>query len=316
MARKLFDVLEAIYVAGGSEAEWLGRTLEAGGVLSEGLGIALLAMDRRGDAVRDCKVYGDADASWLSWFEAAVRAMPPRHVRLAFSWASSGKTASSIMRSDFPAYEAGMSPYGFRDLETSFGLVDRTTSFGIYVPLAEPRRETRAQRARLRMLGAHLGAGFRARTREDDEAWFHPDGRLCDARGDAVEHRDELRSFVARLDKARTRGASWEEDDALSAWTAMVEGRWTLLDLFESDGRRFVVARPNAPELGRQLALTPREELIAKLHGMGQTSKYVAYSLGLSPAAVSVHLANAMLKLRVKNRGELLRLYRALASEP
>ncbi len=28
MARKLFDVLEAIYVAGGSEAEWLGRTLD------------------------------------------------------------------------------------------------------------------------------------------------------------------------------------------------------------------------------------------------------------------------------------------------
>lgn len=314
MRRHFFEILEAVYVAGGSESEWRARSVAAMSVLSEGFGVAVMELERSRDRVAQCRMFGSADPVFLAWLQAATLAMPAQHVGLAFSWKSSGRTASSIMAADFPVYERGLETTGARDILTTFGVVNRNTSFGAYVPLATPRKTSRNQRARMRMLGAHLGSAFRARSRTLDEAWFHADGKLCEAQGAARTQREELRTFVKRLDKLRARrGTGWDETDALSAWTAMVQGRWTLLDFFDSDGRRFVVARANEPELGRELALTSREELVSKLHGMGQSSKYVAYSLGLSTAVVSELLTTAMLKLNVKSRSELIRLYRELA---
>ena len=58
----------------------------------------------------------------------------------------------------------------------------------------------------------------------------------------------------------------------------------------------------------RLAALTPRETDV--LHGLvrGQPNKVTAYELGISTRTVEVHRANLMLKLKVHNLSEVLRL--------
>jgi DNA-binding CsgD family transcriptional regulator len=91
-------------------------------------------------------------------------------------------------------------------------------------------------------------------------------------------------------------------------WKGLVAGTWSLVERFESDGRRYLVAKRNAPDLGRRLRLSEGEARVVKLSALGHSQKYVAYALGLSQPMVSAHLASAMLKLRVRSRAELLTL--------
>lgn len=55
-------------------------------------------------------------------------------------------------------------------------------------------------------------------------------------------------------------------------------------------------------------ALTPRELEVFKGMVQGLPNKSIAYELGISPRTVEVHRANLMVKLRVKNLSEALRL--------
>lgn len=310
MKRRVLDILEAAYIAGRSEQDWRADLLESVRCLDDGAGVVALEMRRQGDRAEATQVFGSASPEFQRWFGAAVASMPMAHVKLAFSWGSSGKTASSIMRRDFPAYEAGLAQVGSRDILTTFGLVDEKTTFGLYVPLSKPRAESPARQRRMRLLGAHLGSARRARASTIDDAWLHPDGRLVDARGPAVSQRAALREAVRAIDRARAKSA--KEDEAFSVWTALIDGTWSLLDQFDSDGRRFVVARRNPPELTCHLALSENEARVAKLISMGQSSKYVAYSLGLSEPSVCHHLEGALLKLGLKTRADLVKLFQQI----
>ncbi|MFO0749726.1 MAG: LuxR C-terminal-related transcriptional regulator [Myxococcota bacterium] len=116
---------------------------------------------------------------------------------------------------------------------------------------------------------------------------------------------------MKQLDRARARQG--DEAATLELWSALVEGRWTIMDRFDADGRRFVIARRNAPELGRHLALTPEESAVARLRAMGQSSKLVAYTLGMSQPMVSRRLAGALTKLGMSNVADLVRAYQLLS---
>ncbi len=85
-----------------------------------------------------------------------------------------------------------------------------------------------------------------------------------------------------------------------------MSGRWTLVDRFESDGRRYVIAHVNEPVPAQVLALTLRERQVVGHLLLGHPSKVVAYSLGVSPAAVSATLKSALLKLGVGSVAKLL----------
>ena len=85
-------------------------------------------------------------------------------------------------------------------------------------------------------------------------------------------------------------------------------GRWSLVDRFERDGRRFIVARSNEHALPDPRALTPRERAVVHLAALGKPNKLVAYELGLADSTVASHVANAMRKLGVSTRVELVEL--------
>jgi DNA-binding NarL/FixJ family response regulator len=96
-------------------------------------------------------------------------------------------------------------------------------------------------------------------------------------------------------------------------WKALVAGRWTLIDTFEGDGRRYLLAQRNDPEVrhAARAALTKREREVAGYAALGHSNKMIAYELGLSASTVATHLAEAARKLRVRSRSALIQAWSA-----
>jgi len=97
-------------------------------------------------------------------------------------------------------------------------------------------------------------------------------------------------------------------------WNEILEGRWTLTDRFDSDGRRTLVARENSPTTRKLHALTDNERSVVTRIARCRPSKVVAYELGLAESTVSELLKNALRKLGARSRAELVDLYCALGS--
>lgn len=79
-----------------------------------------------------------------------------------------------------------------------------------------------------------------------------------------------------------------------------------MVDWFDTDGRRFVLALPNAPRATDPRGLTERESQVVECAVLGQTNKMIAYRLGLSKSRISMLLRGAMRKLNVQTRGQLV----------
>lgn len=188
-------------------------------------------------------------------------------------------------------------------------------SAGLLTPtLLEGKRQRELGR-----LAAHIATAYRLRrhlgalgsTLDGADAVLAADGRVEHARRGAKQEdaRSALRRAVKSADAARARRAGADEERAIEAWKALVDGRWTLVDQFDSDGRRYWVAHPNSPRAPDPRRLTLRERQIAAFAAMGQSQKEIAYSLGVTLGTVGNHLSRAMQKLGVGSRVELVRYF-------
>jgi DNA-binding NarL/FixJ family response regulator len=93
---------------------------------------------------------------------------------------------------------------------------------------------------------------------------------------------------------------------SVALWNAFWTGDWFLVDHFDDDGRRFLVARRYGRS-GRQ-GLSSRQWQVAVLVAGGYANKQIAHELGLAESTVATYLAQAMAKLGVRSRMELPRL--------
>ena len=171
---------------------------------------------------------------------------------------------------------------------------------------------TAPARRRWRQAMAHVCAGLRLRRSlkagaDRTEAVLDAEGRVHDATGDARpgSAREALRDAVQRIERARSARGRSDPDAALASWQGLVDGRWSLVDRFESDGRRFVVALENEPEVPDPRGLSRRECQVAERVGLGLATKEIAYELGVSLSAVSMAAATAWRKLGLGSRTEL-----------
>jgi len=138
----------------------------------------------------------------------------------------------------------------------------------------------------------HLIAAYRMRRGGGGmEAVLTPEGKLCHAEGEAIVMREELREAARTIHRARTRLRASAPDDALAAWRVLVEARWSLVDVTDSDGKRLVIARVNTPRL-----VTRAQHIIA-LAARGHSNRLIAYQLGLSEGLVTAFVATALQKL-------------------
>jgi DNA-binding CsgD family transcriptional regulator len=145
-------------------------------------------------------------------------------------------------------------------------------------------------------LATHLAAATRLRYGEIDavEGVLSPDGTVLHAEGPArgAASREALGRAVVAIDRARRDRTRTDPQTLLEAWRAIVERRWSLVDVVESDGRRFMLARVNPPESAPDADLTPREREVAALVAQGVPQKSIGYELELSPSTVAFHVRN------------------------
>jgi DNA-binding NarL/FixJ family response regulator len=111
---------------------------------------------------------------------------------------------------------------------------------------------------------------------------------------------ERLRFFAQRVLSADTAG------DAEQYWRAFAAGGWRVVDHFDADGRRYVIARRGAG-LGRELE--HHERALLERRARGDSLKEIAADLGLSISAVSRRLNRVMTQLGIRSHAELPRLF-------
>lgn len=110
------------------------------------------------------------------------------------------------------------------------------------------------------------------------------------------------------VDDASEHGADAEQLDEVRTWDELMSGRWRIVELFDVDGRRHVVARRRSGTtlLGPLSAL---ERTVLHRRAQGEGLKVIAMDLGISIATVSRRLRAGMEKLGLGTPADLPRLF-------
>ncbi len=305
---------ESAYALDGDQEAWLHGICEhAAPILDLGLGVAVYTFHASPTRLQSEGVATlGGPAGFADIVRDSIDGAGPAGVSRFLGCGTSVHTMSEAIFDALPEEHDGFRQHTsgeFADVLGVLVLGGGGRGLSLSIPLDRRRVPTPSERRHLGRIGAHLGAGMRLRRALSNEAGLEPeavldpDGRIRDARGEAEgrEPRDRLREAVQRLERART---SEHRTDAasLKLWQGLVRGRWSLVDRFESDGRRFVVALRNQPELGDARGLSQREHHVSELAGSGLSNKEIAYETGLSASSVANALANARRKLGLESR--------------
>ncbi len=320
--RGVLEIIEAIYREEKSERAWIDGILEAAKpVIDEGLGVVGFPFELgpNGFNVPFSRVVA-AGKGLGPGLMRAVTATIRDDDRVQKSYravlCATGSEENHLDRKGFTL----MRPLGVED---SIGIVGVSTAGGgvcLVSLLPQITKLRPAVRARLSRVAAHLGVGQRYRQllkKNNREAIFSANAKLLHAEGDATtrEARATLTRAVVALDRARGKQRRTDPDGALEAWKGLVDARWSLVDEFETDGKRFIVARENEPISPPLPALSKRERQIVGYLAIGHTSKLIAYELGISDATVRVLLHRAMQKVKVTSRKDLVAAFFAKLAE-
>lgn len=104
-----------------------------------------------------------------------------------------------------------------------------------------------------------------------------------------------------------------DPEEVLAVWRALHDGRWTIIDRKEKDGRCSVVARVGDAALDDVVeeriddALSLRERQVVALVVLGHTNKHIAHALTIATSTVATHLRHALTKLGARSRADLAR---------
>jgi DNA-binding CsgD family transcriptional regulator len=332
----IIDFTEAAYGLDANSEDWLPKLLRAGApLLDRGLGVFALTCHRpseMGPLIID-RLHMQSGPSDLLERVVRLRAELDMQLLWALSRPSVPKTLSEAAadEQDPTAFSQIMHYFDFAKDGLGVSAFD-PEGWGVYLiaPLPGVTRLTEKSRERWQMLAAHFGTGYRLRravveanrTASTPEAF--PYGaeavidpacfRVSDATGKAKSRGalSALRSAAVQIDRARGRLRERDPEEALELWKALVRGRWSAVDWFDSDGRRFVLAVPNAPSVTDPRGLTERETQVTAYALFGLSNKLIGYNLGLSKGHVSALMGSAMRKLGVSTRVQLVKRLREL----
>jgi DNA-binding CsgD family transcriptional regulator len=216
-------------------------------------------------------------------------------------------------------------PIGVKDLLVINAIDPNRQGCAISAPRASRSSVSPARVALLARVAAHIAAAHRLRRRADGvspatkiEAVLRPSGKLDHAEGSARDRacRIALEEAVRAAERARGRLRRLDPHEAMDSWKAMVQGRWSIVDQFENDGRRYLVAYVNRPIAPRVASLSMLERTVISWAALGHSNKLIAYELGVSASTIAVGLRRAKQKLGVSNTVNLVRLYATLRARP
>jgi DNA-binding CsgD family transcriptional regulator len=332
------DLIEVAYDLEKSESEWLPALMDAGApILDHGLGMFGFGFIRPlggggQDAVISNMHLRSLPPDFPERLAAASQALTPEFVRAVTPPGYAG-TWSEISKDHPEEFNLLRDKLGYVDLFGITAIDPDGVGVDISAPLPEKMELSARSRTRWKMLGAHIASAYRLRRAlfhgekgsGDDsnglphgaEAVLDSDGfRLVDSIGHAKDSKaiEVLRRAARRVDKARGALRKDDPEKALEIWKALVRGRWSVVDWFDTDGRRFVLARPNPPKVFDPRGLSEQECQVVTYVLLGDTNKLIAYRLGLSQGRVSVLLKSAMHKLGVRSKAQLVRKLRPLGA--
>jgi DNA-binding CsgD family transcriptional regulator len=191
-----------------------------------------------------------------------------------------------------------------------------------YPRLVTPRSEDVATWERLT---AHIAHGHRLQHGVQDadldasDALVRPHGGVEYVRdGELQQSRCQraLSQAAVNLELAR---AEFRRDDpsrALDLWPGLLDGTYSLVEQFDTDGKRYYVVRRNDPRLETPAPLSMRERQVTAYVALGKDNRCVAYTLGLSESTVATYLDRALKKLGLDSRADLIRLVRSTSNRP
>jgi DNA-binding NarL/FixJ family response regulator len=170
----------------------------------------------------------------------------------------------------------------------------------------------------VRRLGAHIATGLRLQRILSSATFDDPAVEAILDREGRAQHAVGMARMQGALESLRqsvlARAAS-DDDEQIAAdpaWNAVLAGRWSLVDRFDSDGQRYVVAYRNPPGVLDPRRLTPREEGVTALAAIGRSNKEIAAQLGVTQSTVATLLAAALTKLGLASRTLLPLFWRDL----
>lgn len=321
------DLIESAYARTADDSEWLQGIADASKSLDFGLGVAAFRIDLGPPRARKFQVKGFAATVPVELpRQALLDSMPtiPAPILerglLSYPSATLGSTRAESLGEPFGGLWKiwARHNFGFDDTLAILGMSPDGLGTVLSIPMPKRRRVAPQTLSLLARAAAHLASANRLRdvlagkswSPEDSatEAVFDAGGRLQHATdvaqdGDA---RSLLRDAVCRSEKARGALRRADPEEATALWKGLVDGRWSLVDHVDRDGKRFVLARRNEPDIRDPKALAPRERHVTALAVHGFSNKHIAYQLGISATTVSAYLQTALRKLNLGSRRELV----------
>jgi DNA-binding CsgD family transcriptional regulator len=321
-------LVEAAHQVESGQNAWLDRLADAALTFDQGLGLVAFS----GRIVPDCGLQFSAHSPRMNpelmRTLAARAAADPRVGALSAPRACSGATFSEAMGAATSSQLLHpLRPWGCHDLLGVTSIEPGGFVVGLTFVLPRAYTLSRRERGQWDRLAAHIAAGHRLQRRlleaspapdgERGDAILRPDGKVEHASESAKTPaaRASLREAAIAMDRARSSLRHRDPDEALWLWRALVAGRWSLVDKFDTDGRRYLVAHRNDPRTRALAALTAREQQVTAYLALGHSNKRIAYELGLSESTVSEVSRRSLTKLGVSSRADVARIYAGISPE-
>lgn len=321
---KLGDFLEVAYDLDADDQSWLAAVMESARAVCGRGGPAHGGLYDASDvsAFRVSPVHVvDLSDEGIAWIRKGLELITTEMVVRTFRRILAGTMRRRVLPEMAPMID-GLRSLGYPNAININGL--DPSGRGIFFALwsRELGDPSPAEMAFYRRMAHHLGAAHRCRQRlraglaaasspdatDGAEAILDTRGRILHATGPAVTRssRLELIEVADARDRARTRKRKGDITDNLARWTPLTQARWTLVDSFDRNGTRYIVARENQSQACGLASLTDRERQVVAYLAVGQSTKETAYALGISSVTVRVLISRAATKLGVRSRHALL----------
>ncbi len=321
MQTDLVSVIEAAYLIEQSEDAWLKGILRAAGTsIGAGAGVAAFTYDASNPAAFRFHsfVYEDMSEEVAALALRAVPASDADFVRESFMSRPCATSSEVPGWYQQPFVENMRRDFGIHDTLTINGI--NPNGHGCAVVAFMPRKTTlnTGRRNVLQKISCHLAAACRLRrvlSLTDaplaGDAIVDYQGRIRHAEGKARSKTSlsSLKESTVAILNSRTHLRRTAPEQAVDEWKGLIAARWTLIDVQETDGRKYLVARENKPRIKGPKKLTEREQQVVALAAIGHHNKLIGYFLGISHSTVRVLMARAAGKLEVRSRAELIRCH-------
>ena len=319
-SEQIAGFLEAVYQLETDDQAWLVDTMRAARAVSNRGETMHGAIYDASDvaALRIETIHAmDVPDGGLDWLVDSVKWMTPQFVATTFR-SQLVDTASALAGPEWRQILRGLHDFGFADSLNINGLDPQGIGAFFVIWRRDDDPIPAAERTLYRRMAHHLAAAYRFRRRlsaeqygtsgdlvEGAEAVLDSRGHVVHAVGPATPRavQSELLETAKVRDLART--AKVQGAEGIGRWPPLTSARWTLVDVFERNGQRYIVARENQATVRGLSLLTDRERQVVAYLAIGQSTKETAYALGVSDVTVRVLLRRAVSKLGLRTRSEL-----------